>query len=181
MDRREAVRELLAALAATPLLARIGNAEALLEKGAATHAGATSGFLAPVALGTVASLADLILPRTDSPGAADTGVAPFIDRFVADAEPAFQEELLGDLARLDRLTLERHQVLFARASVSQRESLLRELDAADPRTEPAARGFQTLRILTVFAHYTSEAGQRDHGAVLRPGPYVGCTHPEHKK
>lgn len=182
MNRRDAVREMLAALAATPLLGRFANAEELAAKGAALHEATAAGFLGKVALETVAVIADHILPRTEgSPGATDSNAAAFIDRYLADATPAFQQEITGDLARLDQLCLKRHQSLFLRASVPVRESLLRELDAADPRQELAARGFQSLRILTVFAHYTSAAGQREIGFAMQPGTYAGCTHPEHKQ
>lgn len=186
MNRREATwrtGELLAALAATPLLARLGNAEVLREKGAALHAAPLAEpFLGKLALETVAVIAEHILPRTEgSPGATDSGCAAFIDRFLADVEPPFQLELTGDLSRIDQLCLKQHQQLFARAPAPVRKALLHELDAADPRTEPAARGFRSLKILTVFAHYTSEIGQHELGFTVQPGAYVGCTHPEHKR
>jgi hypothetical protein len=48
---------------------------------------------------TISKLADLIIPRTDTPGAVDANVPHWIDRHVA-AEPELQEKFKQGLAYL---------------------------------------------------------------------------------
>ena len=174
MERREALKAILAGLAATPLF-REASAAALLERADALRAAPAGSFLNSVQLEAVAALCELVLPKTGTPGARDAKVELFVDRFLATASDDFRAAFLAGLARLDRRALAAHERLFARASSGQQASLLGAVAAAD------AEFFENVRSLTVYGYFTSPEGLAALGWKLDAGPYAGCTHPEHSK
>ncbi|SHK91995.1 gluconate 2-dehydrogenase subunit 3 family protein [Rhodothermus profundi] len=136
MDRREALRQL-----------------ALLTGGAlslSTVAGVLGGCRAGSAPGTyrlqtlstaqhelVATIAERILPETDTPGARAAGVPEFIDRMLTDwMYAAEREHFLRELARVDALAQERFGQPFVQASEEQQVQLLRELEEEARHAEP---------------------------------------------
>lgn len=124
--------------------------------------------LSPEHLAVVASLSDVIIPRTDTPGALDVRVPAFIESLVAgswmeDSRTEFQ-------AGLDRLG----QHLGA-ATGANLTTLIDELERRpDRRTEPA-RTYWQLKSLIVHGYFTSEPVMRE---VLRteimPGRFDGA-------
>ena len=92
VTRREAIRRaaLLAGVALSPeWLGMVGRAQSAAAK---TYLAAAQGA-------TLAAAVDRIIPRTDTPGAADVGVAAFIDRLYGDfMTPAEQQLLTAGIA-----------------------------------------------------------------------------------
>src|SRR3989442_8773527 len=95
MNRRE-VLLLLAGTGATP--------DALLAMGRAVHKRARGGTLRALNAHqneTVAAIAELIIPKTDTPGAREAGVPAFIDVMLADWAGDDQRQMftagLGDM------------------------------------------------------------------------------------
>jgi hypothetical protein len=119
----------------------------------------------------VGQLAELIIPRTDTPGAIDAGVPAFIDQIVSHWYTKRESQLFLDgLAQLDSDCVSRFQHSFLLASPAEQTAIvhLAESRAADYR-EPAGQGifgvpdeespfFYKLRLLTVLGFYTSELG-----------------------
>lgn len=112
----------------------------------------------------VAQLAEHIVPRTDTPGAADAGVHFLIDRALS-SKPADAKKFRAGMKTFAKLAPERQ---------------VEKLKTLAARKDPF---FKMLKDLTIDGYYTTRAGLAQelgwHG--LTPMPeFHGCTHPEHK-
>jgi gluconate 2-dehydrogenase gamma chain len=197
MNRREALR-LLAAGAMVPLAAP--RLLALREARALVETAAGPGTLNAHQLATVKMMAEMILPRTDTPGATDVGATEFIDLILSEwYEDDERDAFLNGLGNVDA----RSQALFGKdfveCAVPQQSEILIELGEkmmeetdAMPGEKHLSRGsrptlsknsYAMLRRLTLTAYYTSEAGATAelHFEVI-PGRFEGCQVPgEHGK
>jgi hypothetical protein len=111
----------------------------------------------------LATIAEHILPETDTPGARAVGVHRFIDAMVAESYGAEERrQFLTGLAAFDDRA-------FLTRSPSDQLALLSELDrAGDPF-------FRSLKDLTLVGYYTSEIGAtRELQYAPLPGRYNGC-------
>ena len=183
MNRRELLR-VFGASALLPALAD-RSAERLGAAGRRVHARARSRglqVLDPHQSDTVATIAELIIPTTDTPGARAAQVHRFIDlllaEWVTDDERA---SFLKGLADVDARARTAFGVDFLAATDAQRGTILTQLDAEAQPQRGAERDrqpafFQQLKWLTVFGYCTSEVGATAelHYEVI-PGSYDGCT------
>jgi gluconate 2-dehydrogenase gamma chain len=146
-------------------------------------------ILNPHQYATVTTMAELILPRTDTPGATDVGTSDFIDLLLADwYEPPQRKQFLGGLADVDT----RAQKLFGKdlvdCSTQQQSQILIDLGAkmVEEAEQARVRGisvdsteelnfYSTLRRLTLTAYYTSEDGaSKELHFEIIPDRYQGC-------
>lgn len=188
MQRREVLRILAtgAALQLAPgsLLAFARQARALLA------AQASPRTLNAHQAATVSMMAELILPRTDTPGATDVGATAFVDLILTEwYDDPQRASFLNGLADVDS----RSQKLFAKNFVDcsslQQSDVLTALgaqmfeEAERMRNQPFAFGaspldtnfYSMLRRLVLTAYFTSEAGatQELHFEII-PDRYEGC-------
>ncbi len=117
------------------------------------------------------ALSEIILPRTETPGAHDAQVNRYIDRMLAEGmAPAEREAFLQGLAAFPDVPPER------------RAEVLQEMMRGD-RGEEARAFFRQLKDLVLRGYYTSREGllgeleYKGNGAFDH---YPGCTHPEHR-
>jgi len=177
MNRREVLR-ILGSAAVLPVLAPF-SPDQRLAIGRALHArlaGQSLRTLNAHQNATVARIADLIIPETDTPGAASVKVNEFIDLLLAEwYEPADRNRMLAGLAAIDARSRETHGVLFVELSTPDQTALLESLDGASGPAGSAEDAFATLKDLTVYGYFTSELVMKD---VLRhpviPGRHDGC-------
>jgi len=173
MNRREAMR-LLATSAVIPLAP--GSVMAMLRD-ARTVVGTQPAprTLNPHQEASVRAMAEMILPRTDTPGATDVGASEFIDLMLTEwYEDSERERFLNGLEDVDH----RAQSLFAKdfvdcQAIQQAQVLTalgekmaeetertpdrgRQLRGSSPRTDESF--YPMLRRLILTAYYTSEAG-----------------------
>ena len=171
MERREMLRTLGAAAAFT-LMPRTAQA-AWETVAAAPHA--PPRVLTDDRSALVASLADAIIPRTDTPGATDVGVPAFIDVIVA--EYYGDEERTAFLAGLDAISARIKSVgdaSFAAMSPDAQKLLLDLLDKPADRQALEARAWSRLKGLVVHGYFTSEQVQKDVlKTVIMPGRFDG--------
>ena len=171
MERREALRALGAAAAFT-LLPR--TAQAAWET-VALSPNAPPRVLTDARADLIASLADAIIPPTDTPGATDVGVPAFIDVIVAefygdDERAIFLSgiDLIG--ARLRR----GDATSFAGLSPESQKNLLDALDKPVDRQAPDARAWSQLKGLVIHGYFTSERVQKDVlKTQIMPGRFDG--------
>jgi len=184
MKRREALR-LLAAAGLLPMAPR--NLLSLRGARRLLAVAETPRTLNLHQFATVRSMAEMILPRTETPGATDVGAPEFIDLIVTEWYSAEEREsFLKGLADVDN----RSQTLFAKdfvqCTASQQSQVLTELgeQMVEAETKREAQRaprqsqqsfYPMLRNLTLTAYYTSEGGARQelHFEMIS-GEFHGC-------
>ena len=175
MNRRE-VLLLLAGTTALP--------DQLLAIGRTVHQRVRAGTLRalnPHQNETVATIVELIIPPTDTPGAREAGVPAFIDVILADwADDDHRQQFMAGLANVD----ERARALcgkdFVGCSGVQQTQILTDLDAElarlrDTKSDTSKNFFHDMKGLTLMGYYTSEVGatMEQHYRVV-PGRYEHC-------
>lgn len=134
---------------------------------------------------TVAVLAELIIPQTDTPGAKGALVDRFIDALLEKAPVVDRRQIVTGLGKLDARSRALFRVDFVGATPPQQTDLLTRLSAeGTTEARDLVDFFTVMKSLTITGYYTSEIGMRDElgdsGQLFLPA-YEGCTHPEHQQ
>lgn len=175
MNRRDALL-LLAGTAALP--------DRLFAIGRTVHQRVRAGTLralSPHQNETVATIAELILPKTDTPGARDAGVPAFIDIMLADwADDEQRQMFTAGLANVDERSRSAFGKDFISSTPAQQAEILEDLDyelarLRDTKSDTSKNFFQAMKWLTLTGYYTSEIGATSelHYRVV-PGRYEPC-------
>ena len=175
MNRRE-VLLLLAGTAALP--------DQLLAVGRTVHRKIRAGTLralTPQQNETVATIAELIIPKTDTPGAREAGVPAFIDVMLADwADDEQRQMFTAGLANVDERSRSAFGKNFVGGTPEQQAEVLEDLDyelarLRDTKADTSKNFFQAMKWLTLTGYYTSEVGatSEQHFRVV-PGRYEPC-------
>ncbi|GAB4034836.1 gluconate 2-dehydrogenase subunit 3 family protein [Spirosoma gilvum] len=151
MNRREALTRatwILGGTLSAPTLQAMNRWEQLVSSGRPQRIGS---FLTETQREIVARTAELILPRTDTPGAIDAGVPDFIDLMLRDCykKPA-QDAFLTGLSDLERKN-------FLTISPDQQTALLKQVEA-DAQTSTSPTYWLITKELTLLGYFTSEPG-----------------------
>ena len=135
---------------------------------------------------TVTTLAEIIIPQTDTAGATKAKVNEFIDAVLAEAKPEDTRKFLDGLAWIDARSQTDNGAPFAAAPAGKQVALLTALSknsAPAPADQPGVEFFKAIKALTVTGYYTSEVCAReelgDTGQMFFT-EFKGCTHPEHQ-
>ena len=146
--RREVIVQTLAAAAVFPVLGQMTAPKALPAND----------------LQLLTRVVDLIIPRTDTPGASDAGVQLYIDGLAA-RYPELAREIQSALAAL-------REAKFLDLPEERQTALLL-----------ASPALTTLKDLTISGYYSSREGLVTelgwHGNTYL-AEFPGCTHPEHQ-
>jgi Gluconate 2-dehydrogenase subunit 3 len=162
MQRREVVKFLGAAMALPFIPA---NAEKAIQLGAALHR-----RLADVPFRTlnadqqklVTAIAEMIIPRTDTPGATDVKVPQFIDLILTEwASDEDRATFLAGLNDIDVQAVAAGSPRFLDLAEVKRGEFLTGLDAKRPQKIGAGHAFDRIKTLTVYGYFTSEPVQID--------------------
>src|SRR6266568_791004 len=183
MHRRELLRSLAAALT-IPAISGL-ETDTLLAVGRRAHRRAQARglqVLDPHQSETVATIAEMIIPATDTPGARAAEVHRFIDLLLAEWAPDDERaQFLQGLADVDARARAAFGVDFLSATEAQRGTILTQLDAEaqaqrGPERDRQPPFFLRMKALTVYGYCTSEIGATTelHYEVI-PGSYDGCT------
>lgn len=162
MRRREALQFLGAALA-LPFIP--GNVDKAIKFGEELHL-----RLGDVPFRTlnreqqalVTSIAEMIIPETDTPGATSVKVPQFIDliltEWMSDQE---RTAFLAGLGDIDVEAVAMGSPRFIELAEPKRGEFVTGLDAKRPHKEGAGLAFERIKALTVYGYFTSERVQVD--------------------
>lgn len=132
-------------------------------------------------LNLLAEIADTILPETDTPGAKEAGVGPFIATMLQDCyKEDDQQRVLNGLDEMNKRCQKEYGDVFTAMSAEDRTTFLTQIDKE--RTEynkqkkkDGPHYFTLIKELTVTGYFTSEIGATQ---ALRwvpvPGRYDSC-------
>lgn len=135
-------------------------------------------FFTNAQITVISQLAEIIIPRTDTPGAIDAGVPMFIDGMLKEVYPEIsQQAFLKNLKIFDNGAKKMFGTAFSDCSSSNQVEYFRKhhdecLNSAEKQEKPF---IVEVKELTLLGFFTSEIGATQ---VLNykqvPGPYKGC-------
>jgi gluconate 2-dehydrogenase gamma chain len=134
LNRREALQRLAIFLGGTLAASTVAgamaeNAVAFTLPDGATGAAWTPRTLTAAQLAIVNSLADHIIPRTDTPGAKDAGVPQFVDALLTDHYRAPERDrFLAGLQGVNVRSLRKYKKPFVATTRAQQVAVLAEMD-----------------------------------------------------
>lgn len=139
----------------------------------------TPKWFTPEQAELTATLAELIIPQTDTPGARAAGAHEHIDLVLSEELPETQKAFASGLDGVNAASRSLHGRDFLKLNPAQQNALLARMAVAG---NEGHRFFLDLRARTVFAYYTSKIGI--HQELGLPGHQVlgewaGCPHPDH--
>ena len=173
LTRRAAISKAVTLFGATMTAAQFGL---LSEAIAAISEDSPPRFLNREQFEILTTIAGLIIPETDTPGAVGAGVPHFIDMMLADwASPQRQARYAEGLKKIDAQARDAGADSFSEASTAQQTTLLRELDKQSFAEGSADHFFGELKKMVLFGYYSSETGATVELRFQRiPGDYLPC-------
>jgi hypothetical protein len=114
-------------------------------------------FFSPGEYRLLDQLAEIVIPRDETPGAHDAGVAEFIDHMVAH-DAAIQFEFRRGLALVNALAIGSHGQEFISLPAEQQEEVLRTISSPQRTEREGPAFFKLLRSYTVMGYYTTRIG-----------------------
>jgi gluconate 2-dehydrogenase gamma chain len=173
LDRRAAIQTLLQGGLALSLMP--GFAEAAWAAVAAGGDRPIGHALNSDQTQMIALIAEVILPRSDTPGAIDAGVPSWIDLVVAEYFSATRRAgFLADLAAIDESAKSTAGASLIGLKNHDLMKVIAGLDAACGSKDltPAQRGYVQLKELVVYGYFTSKPVQQDLlKVVIVPGRF----------
>jgi hypothetical protein len=172
-SRRDALHVIAAVAGSIPVAAQHNHSAP--AKASAASLPQAKTFSEPQ-LKALAALSETMIPRTDTPGAADVGVPLLIDELVT-LNPARKDEWMALLRDFDERSEKKYKKTFVELSGAERESVMKGAMDED------AASFTLLKGTTIELYYRTREGLEGelgwHGNTYLP-EFKGCTHPEHQ-
>ena len=175
MDRREALKKTAllmgAAVSASSIAAILNGCKATPELAFKPE------FLNEDQARLVSEVAEIFIPKTDTPGAKDVGVPGFIDKVLKDCyKPEDQERFLRGLTEFEEDAKKQYGDSFIDCSPEQQVELVKKYNEQAIKENAQPRPFILMaKELTLLGFFTSQAGAEQ---VLQyepvPGAYKGC-------
>ncbi len=180
MDRREALRRtamLMGGVVSAPVIAGI-----LKGCTATPVVDWTPVILNGHQASVVTTVAEIIIPRTDTPGAKDVGVPAFIDKMISEVySEEDQKSFMDGLAAFEKDAEKEYSDAFSELDEEEQTVFVKKVHDAAIEAEngggsAAKRPFiLMMKEMTMVGFFTSEAGASQvlqYDAV--PGAYKGC-------
>lgn len=185
MDRRKALKKtgfLAGAALATPamfsLLNSCKNEPRLTWK---------PEFFTETEAATIGVLVDMILPRTDTPGALDVKVDVFIDKVIArTSDKQGQQYMRNEIAAFNADCKSDFGDVFVNLNETKRTEVLKAAEKSSGKFNPGVWGttvgeqepirfYRSMKSMAIWAYFTSEEmGENVLNYDPIPGDYDGC-------
>ena len=162
INRREAIRR-------AAILAGVALSPALVTFVAGAQTAATKTYFTSAQAAIAGAAAERILPRTDTPGAADVGVPAFLDRFYGEFMTDDERRLfVAGLDAIEAAAKAAHSGPFAGLTSAQQDAVLRAVATAQQDQNPSSFGL--IRSTTILGYFSSEQAAKN---VLNYDPVPG--------
>ncbi|MEO1553091.1 MAG: gluconate 2-dehydrogenase subunit 3 family protein [Pseudomonadota bacterium] len=137
--------------------------------------GQSFDFFTPQLAAILLDVAEIMIPTTDTPGAADSQAGLYLDQLMLNwASQASQLAVVSAVRAFDEMALKETDQSYLDLPAEERETLVAATDVAsfdaDADTDEAA-AYRMFKRLIFHIHYSSEAANPDF--VLIPGQYRG--------
>lgn len=125
-------------------------------------------------------IADIIIPKTDTPGAVDAGVPAFIVMMMQECYPdKDQQQFHAGLAAFDKLCKDQYGSRFLKLSPDKQETAVADLDkkvlGKQAMKDDNLNFYRKCKELTLLGFFTSEPGATETLRYVQiPGRYDGC-------
>ncbi len=183
MKRRRAL-EILGVAAGTPLVAPSGAMGKIFDWGQRVWADAEPNDLRTLTAEqarTVTALAEVIFPRTDTPGATDADVTAFVDTLLTGwLEEEDRDRFLAGIDEVDAEAKAEWGSPFADGSEEQQVGLATALDdeveaaRQDDSADEQDLFFYDMKRFTLSGYFTSQVGLRAIGHRIVFRTFEGC-------
>ncbi|MXV15086.1 gluconate 2-dehydrogenase subunit 3 family protein [Hufsiella ginkgonis] len=184
MDRRAAVKNMALLMGSAISATTLG----FILDGCNNGPKATSTTFTPGQENMVAEIAEIIIPKTSTPGAKEAGVGAFIVMMINECYPEeAQQDFIGGLDYADKITKGKFSKTFLEADGKQRIAVIQQLaeetkeftdKEKDLKPEEQSKKvpfFKQVKELTMLGYFTSEAGAtKALNYVAIPGRYDAC-------
>ncbi len=134
----------------------------------------THSFLSNATSTLLATVVETIIPKTDTPGATDLGIGPFVEKMVADCySKTVQEHFAKGLMQVDALAQTRYNKGFVQCDTAQKIAVLK---AFENHSDTQLKEFYGLvKQLTILGYMNSEYVMNNitHYEMV-PGRFHGC-------
>ena len=177
MDRRDAVKSVAilmgGVLSASTLSVMLDSCNTTLKKGNGINFTDDEKKM-------VSRMSDIIIPKTDTPGAVDAGVPAFIVMMMQECYPdADQQQFHAGLAAFDKLCHDQYNNHFLKLSPDKQETAVADLDKMvldkKGQQDNDLDFYRKLKELTLLGFFTSEPGATETLRYVQiPGRYDGC-------
>lgn len=124
----------------------------------------------------LADLTETILPKTDTPGANELSAHLFALKMVDDCFTKLnQEKYIQGMKAFDAFVLKKTGKSFTDSNISERQSIVAELDKQKSPDDTLSYFYQSTKKLTIQAYTTCEYYlTKIRGYKMIPGKFQGC-------
>ena len=161
-------RAFAGSLAGTALLKGQGQSPAREPSAATETAGSpapgawTPKLFDPHQLATVAAVAELIIPATDTPGAREARVHEHLNEILSASPASAQHAFLEGLSWLDGYCLRMEKSPFVGLSAARQMDILSQLhESSGTASEPGRKFVQSMKHWTATIYYSTEIGVQE--------------------